>query len=108
MLTKDSKTVLYRLYKEYLARKKNNAPKIDAKSFGSASMIRDSMFPDWILEDVEESLRELGRNGFLNNLYADDTVCEMFAYRLCHHHFGKSKKNIFLSVADFISKFTPL
>ena len=108
MLTKDSKTVLYHLYKEYLARKKNNTPKIDAKSFGSASMIRDSMFPDWILEDVEESLRELGRNGFLNNLYADDTVCECLLTDSAIITLKNQKKNIFLSVADFISKFTPL
>lgn len=108
MLTKDSKTILYYLYKEYLARRKNNVSKIDAKSFGSASMIRDSMFPDWILEDVEESLRELGRNGFLNNLYADNTVCECLLTDSAIFTMENQKKNIFLSVADFVSKFIPL
>lgn len=107
MLTKSSKTVLYVLYREYLSRRKNNISQSRAKSFGSASMIHESLFHDWNLEDLEDSLRELGRNGFLNNFYADNTVCECLFTDSAISTMKNQKKDIFLSVADFISKFIP-
>lgn len=107
MLTKDSKTVLYVMYREYLSRRKNNVSRSRAKSFGSASMIRESLFRDWSLEDLEDSLRELGRNGFLNNFYADDTVCECLFTDSAISIMENQKKDILLSVANFVSKFIP-
>ncbi len=73
-LTKDAKTVLYKLYKEYSDRRKHGFTKSDSKNFINVEEIQKNFFPDLLLEDVEDSLRELGRNNFLNNLYADDTV----------------------------------
>lgn len=106
-LTKDAKTILYTLYKEYEKRRKHGTSKAESRSFDSAQSIQKDFFPDMLLEDLEDSLRELGRNDFLDNLYADGTV-----YHCALSDFGIStmesqKKETLLSIADFISKFIP-
>lgn len=108
MLTKEAKTVLYHMYKEYLVRRDNQIPRSRAKEFGSAESIHTSLFPDWSLEDIEDVLRELDRNGFLNNHYADDTIydCELSDSAIVKME--SQKKETLLTVADFISKFVPL
>ena len=108
MLTKQAKTVLYHMYKEYLVRRDNQIPRSRAKEFGSAESIHTSLFPDCSLEDIEDVLRELDRNGFLNNHYADDTIydCELSDSAIVKME--SQKKEALLTVADFISKFVPL
>lgn len=44
MLTKEAKTVLYHMYKEYLVRRDNHVPRARAKGFGSAESIHASLF----------------------------------------------------------------
>lgn len=107
MLTKEAKTVLYHMYKEYLVRRDNQVPRSRAKEFGSAKTIHTLLFPDWFLEDIEDVLRELGRNGFLNNCYADNTIydCSISDYAIVKME--TQKKETFFTVADFISKFIP-
>lgn len=92
MLTKEAKTVLYQLYKEYLVRRDGNVSRSRAKCFSSAESIHASLFPDWSLEDVEDVLRELGRNGFLDNSYADDTIYDSPSFRCRHRKDGESEK----------------
>lgn len=108
MLTKEAKTVLYHMYKEYLVRRDNQIPRSRAKEFGSAESIHTSLFPDWSLEDIEDVLRELGRNNFLNNHYADDTVYDCSLSDSAIVKMENQKKETLLTVADFISKFIPL
>lgn len=107
MLTKDAKTILYELYKEYKVRRSNSISKSNARSFGSAKSIQENFFPDWSIDDVFDTLCELGRNNFLDNSYADNTVyrCELSDYAIAVME--NQKKETFLSVADFISKFIP-
>lgn len=107
MLTKEAKTVLYHMYKEYLVRRDNKVPRAQAKDFGSAESIHALFFPDWSLEDIEDVLRELDRNGFLNNLYADDTVYHCSISDSAIVKMENQKKDTLLSVVDFISKFIP-
>ena len=107
MLTKDAKIVLYNMYKEYLIRRDNHIPRSKAKEFGSADNIQLSLFQDWSLEDVEDVLRELGRNGFLNNFYADNTVYDCSLSDEAIVKMENQKKETLLNVADFISKFIP-
>ncbi len=107
MLSKDAKAVLYILYKEYLLRRKQGDSKSKARNFISAQYIHSTFFSDWRLEDVEDTIRELGRNNFLNNCYADNTIyhCELSDLALVTME--NQKKETFLSIADFISKFIP-
>ena len=89
-----------------LARKRGLS-KEDAKNFISASSIHENFFPSWSLSDVEETLRELGRNDFLNNLCASDTVYYCSLSDLAIVTMENQKKETLLNVADFISKFIP-
>ena len=73
-LSKDSYQLLCIIYKEYLTRRNSDIPKSRAKYFDSASFVQTSLCPYLTLDDVEESLRELGTAGFLHNFYADNTV----------------------------------
>lgn len=107
MLTKEAKTVLYHMYKEYLIRRDNQVPRSRAKEFGSAKSIHTLLFPDWSLEDVEDVLRELGRNGFLNNHHADNTIYSCSLSDSAIVKMESQKKETLLTVADFISKFIP-
>lgn len=107
MLSKEAKTVLYHMYKEYLVRRDNHVPRSRAKEFDSAESIRSFLFPNWSLEDIEDVLRELGHNGFLNNFYAGGTIytCELSDAAIVKME--NQTKETLLSIADFISKFIP-
>lgn len=107
MLTKDAKFMLYELYKEYQARRNVRVSRSESKYFKSSESVQENFFPDWSLEDVEDTMRELSRNNFLNNVYADGTIydCELSDYAISVME--NQKKETFLSVADFISKFIP-
>ena len=107
MLTKEAKTVLYHMYKEYLVRRDNGESRSSSKNFGSAVKIHSYLFPDSSLEDIEDVLRELGRNGFLNNCYADNTVYTCALSDSAIIKMENQKKETLLTVADFISKFIP-
>lgn len=106
-MTKDAKTMLYHMYKEYLLRRDNLFSKSKAKDFDCAETIHETLFPDWYLEDVVETLRELGRNGFVKNLYADDTVYHCNLTDNAIAIMETQKKETLLNVLDFVSKFIP-
>lgn len=107
MLTTDAKRMLYVLYQEYLRRRNNGVSKRQAKYFQNAQYIYESFFPNQLLEDVEDTLRELGRNKYLNNLYADDTVYSVQLSDIAIFKMENQTKDALLSIADFISKFIP-
>ncbi len=106
-LTKDAKSVLYILYKEYENRRKHNVSKSQAKSFDSAQSIQETFFPNSSLENIEDVLRELEKNNFLENFYADGTIyyCSLSDFAITTMN-SQRKENL-LSIADFISKFIP-
>ncbi len=76
-LTKDSEKLLCILYRNYLEKRNAGIIKSEAKSFGSSHNIHESLCPDWIFEDVDDTCRELSRAGMLNCFWADN-----IAYRV--------------------------
>ena len=46
MLTKESKTVLYHLYKEYCLRRSNGLSRSASKEFDSSESVQKLLFPD--------------------------------------------------------------
>lgn len=107
MLTSEAKSMLYDLYKEYKNRRYNRMSLLTAKNFGSAEHLHDSLFQSWTLSDVEDIMRELDRAGYLNNLYASNTIYESRLTDSAIAKLDNQPKETFLSVADFISKFIP-
>lgn len=106
-LTKESKKILYVLYKEYEKRRKSGQSRSASRFFSSASDIQNNFFPSIPLIDIEDSLRELGRSGFLNNFYADNTI---YICNLSDHAITTMEelpKDRLISITDFIAKFIP-
>lgn len=106
-ITKDSKRLLYILYKEYKSRRNNGTSKRRACYFESAKSIQQNFMPDELLEDVEEYLRELHRHEYVNNFYADNTIYDCYLSDAAISELEDLPKDTLLSVADFISKFIP-
>ena len=107
MLTNDAKKLLFGLYKEYVSRRSVGSPRCNAKNFRSAQSIQENFFPEWSIADMEYTLRELSRNGYVNNFYADNTIYDC---QLCDEAISELEnlpKELFLNVSDFISKFIP-
>ena len=74
LLTKQDKKILYGLYSEYLNRRKAGSSFSEACNFISGKSVYENFFPDMSYEDVDHSLRQLGKNNYLNNMYADNEV----------------------------------
>lgn len=75
-LSHDADYLLCSMYGEYRARIKNRALKEDAKLFGGAEIIQQDIVPEWPVEDISETSRELSNVQFLDALYADDELTE--------------------------------
>ena len=107
-LTRDSDKLICALYKKYLEQRKHGVSKSEAKYFGSAIDIQKTIFPQWSLEDVEETCRELDRAQLLSSvLYVDDT-CDKIelsdkAIIYMENRFG----NTIDKIVDYISKLKP-
>lgn len=86
-------------------KRKCGISKRESVQFGSAQDILNDLFPKMLLEDLEDSLKELGRNGFLNNFYADNTVynCTLTDYAIVT--IEKLPKDDLKTISKFISAF---
>ena len=73
-LTKDSDYLICSLYKSYLQKRSNGSSKIQASNTGSSEEMQKELFPNWTLDDVDATCRELDRAGLLHCFYADDVV----------------------------------
>lgn len=107
MLSKESKSVLYVLYKEYLSKRKSGISKSKALLFPSSTEVQKTNFNSMSAEDVDECICELGRNGYTNNFHASDIVYSFSLTDLAIVTLENQTKDTLLSVADFISKFIP-
>ena len=71
-LTNDAKYLLCTLYKHYKEQRSRQIDKSSAKYIGDCTRIQKDLIPEWLLEDVDETCRELSRAGFVESSYADD------------------------------------
>lgn len=106
-LTKQDKQILYGLYSEYQNRRKNGLSVPESSNFVSGKSIHENFFPEMSYKDVDYSLRQLGREGYLENMYADNEVYHCVFSNDAIAHMEDLPKETFLSVADFVSKFIP-
>lgn len=107
MLTREAKTVLYQLYKEYCSRRKKGISRSDAKQFGSAETVQKSFFSNCSVEDILDAMNELKHNGYLKNFYADDTIYLSSLTDDAIFCMENQTKETLLSVVDFVTKFIP-
>ncbi len=105
-LTKDSEKLLCVLYKNYLEKRKSGAAKSEAKSFGSSHNIHESLCPNWLFEDVDDTCRELSRAGMLNCLWADSIAYHVnlsdFAISYMDNRFKNGLKDVINFLANLL------
>lgn len=102
-LTKDSEKLLCILYKSYLEKRKSGIPKSIAKSFGSSHDIHESLCPNWIFEDVDDTCRELSRSGMLNCFWADNIAYYVNLSDLAISYMDNRFKNNLKDVINFLA-----
>lgn len=107
MLTKDSKTVLYNLYKEYRVNRSNGLSRSDSKDIGSSEQVQKSLFPDWSVSDVDDCMCELSRNGYLHTHHASDLIYESELTDEAIVVMENQKKETLLNIANFLAQFIP-
>lgn len=106
-MTKDALKVLRRIYERYLERLRDGFSRSDARSLGSIDEIYTELFPDIKIDDLDDCLRELDREGFLNCDYGSDSIYDSELTTSAIELLENRTKNQILSIADFISKFIP-
>lgn len=102
-LTKDSEKLLCILYKNYLEKRKAGVPKSTAKSFGSSHDIHESLCPNWIFEDVDDTCRELSRSGMLNCFWADNIAYHVNLSDFAISYMDNRFKNNLKDVLNFLT-----
>lgn len=103
-LTKDGQYLLGKIYEEYLLNINNGVSKSNAKQIGSSHSVHKNLVPNELFDDVEETMRELGRAGYLKNSYADNIVYfSIITDKTIVYMENKFKNNV-KSIVDFLSK----
>lgn len=91
-LTDDAEYLLCVLYDAYRLRRKNGESSFDSRFFGDSECIQEEYIPQWSTDDIDDTARELSRNGLVACLFANDTVAELALERegisLMEHRFG--------------------
>ena len=106
-LTKDAQKLICKLYRNYLEKRKNGISKNQARSFGSSHNIHETLCPELLFEDVDDTCRELSRAGFITCLWADNIADHVFLSDSCIAYMENRFKNGLIEVTDFIAKFIP-
>ena len=107
-LTRDAEALFCVLYKEYLERRKNGVPKVNARMFGGAEFIHANLMNKWAFEDVDETCRELDRAGFLTCGYADNHCYIAYLSDTGIIHMENRFKDGFMEVLSYIEKLRSL
>lgn len=107
MLTKEPKTVLYHLYKEYCLRRTNGLSRNDSKELGSSESVQKLLFPDWSVSDVDDCMCELGQNGYLDNHHASNIIYCSSLTNKAIVTMENQKKETLLNVVNFLAQFIP-
>lgn len=103
-LTKDGQYLLAKIYEEYLLNINNGIDKGQAKMIGSSEGINQKLVPEQVFEDTDETMRELGRAGYVKNTYADNIVYFSVLTDKTIIYMENRFSNNVKKIVDFISK----
>ena len=73
-MTNDAEYLICVLYNEYLNRRADGESKSESAIFGSSAHVFEEFFAEWNIEDIDETLRELHSLGYVNCLFASNTI----------------------------------
>lgn len=106
-LTKESKLLLFEMYNQYLLRRSCGKSRRESKRFGSPERIREVLSLDMLPEDLDDSLVELKRNGFIKGLCCNNSVdlCELTDYAIVT--LEQLPSDALSTLAKFLAHFIP-
>lgn len=73
-LSRNAEKLIEILYARYLDQLQNGKSKFDSANFGGSEDIYNTISTEWTQKDLDKILRELEKNGLVENLYSDDSV----------------------------------
>lgn len=106
-LTNDSKLILFEMYNRYQSDRKCGKSRRAAKAFGSAQRIHDELLPHMLLEDIDDSLIELKRSGFISGICCDNSVDECALTDHAIVTMEQLPPDAFVTLAKFLMHFIP-
>lgn len=106
-ITKDSKAVLFLLWREYKRRRNAGQPRLQACSFSDSRAIRDLLAPDMDADDLLAALWELKNAGYVDGLNADNDLINCALTDAAISALEKLPLETVKTVADFIGNFIP-
>lgn len=106
-LSRDAIRLLCLMYKTYLEQVNAGQPKARAKQFGSLQSICTTFLPEEHPADVAETCAELGRSGYLSNLYASNKIIRSSLTDKAIVAMENRFRNNVRDVASFLSQFIP-
>lgn len=102
-LTRNADKVLCYIYKIFLTRKRQGKSQHESKKFSEDFYKSDSDLSSWHESDIDDSLMELGRNGYLKIYIGGDFELTDQSIVYMENRF----KNGLKELATFISQFVP-
>lgn len=106
-LSKDAQKLIHLMYKNYLEKRHSGLSKSDAAAFGSSQDIHDILLPDWLVEDIDETCRELDSADMLICFYADECAYHVSLSDSCIVYMENRFKNGLKDVLSFLAQFIP-
>lgn len=107
LLTKDAKSVLLKLYKNYLEKIASGVARDQAKQFGSSEDIKDNILPDETIDNIDSYCYELRDQNYLHVVGADNSIylseLTSLAINAMENRFAKNVAK----VVNAISKLAP-
>ncbi|EKF50924.1 hypothetical protein [Lactococcus garvieae] len=102
-LTKDSKELLAIIYKEYLSKINNGESKRFAKRIGHLTTVCE-LAPDWLEDDVLDTMNELGQAGFIKNQHGNNIIYNSYLLDKTIIYFENKNINTVKSIAEWALK----
>lgn len=102
-LTNDADKMICCIYKTFLQRRKNDAPKSEARRFADDYFSSDCKLSSWNTKDLSDTLIEIARVGLVKIYIGGNFDLTDSGIIYMENRF----KNGFKEVTDFISKFIP-
>lgn len=106
-ISRDADKLLCVLYKSFLEKRKIGASKSEAKHFDSSHNIHEQLLPSWLFDDVDDTCRELSRNGFLDCLWGDNIAYQVWLSDKAIVYMENRFKNGLTEVVNFVANFLP-
>lgn len=107
ILTKDAEKVLCAIYKDYLEKRKAGLSKSLANYWGTSHVIHETLLPEWLFENVDDTCRELSRSKMINCGWGDNIALYISISDIGIIYMENRFKNGLKDVVSFLSNFIP-